>query len=59
MPFQRIETPCISICEMDPLTGLCAGCFRSLEEIANWSSYSDEQRKKIMEELKSRKGLVA
>ena len=49
-----IETPCIKVCVMDPSSGLCAGCGRTLDEIARWSALSDADRKRIMEELKER-----
>jgi len=49
-----IETPCIKICVIDQDTSLCQGCGRSLEEIARWGSFSDEQRRQIMKQLKAR-----
>ena len=30
-------SPCINVCQMDPRTGLCRGCWRTLDEIAGWS----------------------
>jgi predicted Fe-S protein YdhL (DUF1289 family) len=49
-----METPCIKVCFIDPADGLCTGCRRSRHEIARWSSYSDAERRRIMQELKSR-----
>ena len=49
-----METPCIKVCVIDPVDGLCQGCLRSRHEIARWSSYSDAERRRIMAELKSR-----
>ena len=43
-------TPCVSICKI--LDGQCIGCGRTLEEIAKWRSYSDEERLDIMKRLK-------
>ena len=42
-------TPCVSICKI--LEGKCVGCGRTLEEIAKWRSYSDEERLDIMRRL--------
>jgi predicted Fe-S protein YdhL (DUF1289 family) len=42
-------TPCVSICKI--LEGKCIGCGRTLEEIAKWRSYSDEERLDIMKRL--------
>jgi predicted Fe-S protein YdhL (DUF1289 family) len=32
---------------MEPHSGLCVGCLRSLEEIAAWSRCDDSQKKAI------------
>jgi len=49
-----IETPCEKICLLDPPTGLCRGCGRSLAEIERWTTYSDDERTRIMAELPRR-----
>jgi hypothetical protein len=49
-----LETPCIDVCEINPATGLCAGCKRSLDEIAAWASLSSAERRRIMAELGTR-----
>jgi predicted Fe-S protein YdhL (DUF1289 family) len=49
-------TPCIKVCAIDAATGLCAGCGRSLSEIAGWSAMSDPERRRIMRELPERRG---
>lgn len=48
-------TPCIGICKIDPVTRLCLGCLRSIDEIASWSSITDQQRLEIMQQLETRK----
>ena len=37
-----IETPCRKICVMDPASGLCTGCGRTLDEIAVRATPPDE-----------------
>jgi predicted Fe-S protein YdhL (DUF1289 family) len=55
-----IQTPCIDICKIDPITRLCTGCGRTLDEIARWGSMSDAERAAIMRELPSRsKNLIS
>ncbi len=49
-----MNSPCIDVCTMDPVTGLCAGCGRTLQEIASWSSISDAERERIMKLLPDR-----
>jgi predicted Fe-S protein YdhL (DUF1289 family) len=49
-----IESPCTKICAIDPGTGHCVGCGRSLAEIERWISFSDEERRRIMNDLSRR-----
>ena len=51
---QPAPSPCISICRMDADTGLCEGCFRTLEEIAAWGMASDAERRQLWQELVQR-----
>jgi predicted Fe-S protein YdhL (DUF1289 family) len=50
-----VASPCIDICKMDPATGLCAGCRRTLEEIASWSAYSPVEKRAVLALLSARK----
>jgi hypothetical protein len=47
-------SPCISICRMDAVTGLCEGCFRTLEEIAAWGLASDGEKREVWKTLAER-----
>ena len=49
-----MDSPCVDVCAMDAVTGLCAGCRRTIDEIATWSSLSAPQRAAIMLTLPSR-----
>jgi predicted Fe-S protein YdhL (DUF1289 family) len=49
-----IETPCIAVCMIDPGTGLCYGCGRTLPEIARWHRIDSAERLAIMELLPAR-----
>ena len=46
-------TPCIGICRIDD-DGYCAGCHRSLAEIAVWGSLDDSERERVMQTLDER-----
>jgi uncharacterized protein len=50
-----VKSPCIKVCQMDPVRGVCIGCCRSLDEIARWSSMSDAERSQVMNELGERR----
>jgi predicted Fe-S protein YdhL (DUF1289 family) len=49
-----IQSPCENICIVDPPSGLCRGCGRSLAEIERWVAYGDSERTRIMNELPGR-----
>ena len=48
------ETPCISVCQIDPRTNLCLGCGRTLPEIARWSAMDSAERHAVMAQLSAR-----
>ena len=54
-----IDSPCNDICTIDPESGLCVGCRRSTQEIANWLNYSDKQKKRVLKEIKSRNNIYS
>lgn len=58
-PPKAIATPCIQVCMVDGQSGLCLGCYRSLAEIAGWSTISAEARAALMVELPSRRERIA
>jgi predicted Fe-S protein YdhL (DUF1289 family) len=43
---------------MNPKTGLCIGCARTLDEIARWAEMSDAERERVMAELPFRSNSV-
>ena len=49
-----MDTPCTKICTYDAGSGLCLGCGRTLEEIGEWFSMTNAERRKVMEELPAR-----
>jgi hypothetical protein len=50
----RASTPCVHVCVLDPVTGLCEGCGRTEQEISRWFRFSEEERRRIMAELPER-----
>ena len=50
-----IASPCTKVCIIDPRSGLCRGCGRTLDEVARWTSFSDSERNRIMTELPQRR----
>ena len=42
-----VPSPCVSVCRIDPASGLCVGCLRTIDEIANWGAMPPEQRVEV------------
>ena len=55
---KEIDSPCVKICVIHPAAGLCVGCHRSLDEIANWSAMSPEGRAAVTAALPARGALL-
>jgi uncharacterized protein len=49
-----MSTPCIGVCSIEPKSGLCLGCGRTLPEVARWGRLSEEERLAIMTTLPAR-----
>jgi predicted Fe-S protein YdhL (DUF1289 family) len=41
------RSPCISVCVLDD-DDICAGCYRSAEEITDWFMASNEQKREVL-----------
>ncbi len=52
--MNRISSPCIRVCTLDPESGLCLGCGRTAEEITRWYRLTEEERLSIMSGLEER-----
>jgi predicted Fe-S protein YdhL (DUF1289 family) len=50
-----IRSPCVQICRIAPESGLCIGCLRTLDEIAAWAAFTDQERQAVFDALPSRK----
>jgi uncharacterized protein len=53
-PAPPIETPCLRICMVDGMSSQCVGCGRTLKEIAQWSRFTPQERRAIMDQLPAR-----
>ena len=49
-----VPSPCISVCRMDAATGLCEGCYRTLDEIVAWSRATEEEKLAVWSALLQR-----
>ncbi len=51
---EEIESPCVKTCVIDPVSRLCLGCRRTIDEIAGWSRMGAAARSRVMAELPGR-----
>ncbi|HKB54742.1 MAG TPA: DUF1289 domain-containing protein, partial [Ramlibacter sp.] len=49
-----VPSPCVSVCRMDPVSGLCEGCCRTIGEIAAWSALDDEAKRAVWHAIAQR-----
>ncbi|MBI1937768.1 MAG: DUF1289 domain-containing protein [Ignavibacteriales bacterium] len=49
------ESPCDGSCIIDPKTDYCKSCFRTMNEIMEWLSFTYEQRKDVLKKVEARK----
>jgi len=44
-PEDIVASPCVSVCTMDKISGLCIGCLRTLKEIGAWRTMTMAEKK--------------
>lgn len=47
----HVTSPCVSDCTIDPITNVCRGCYRTLDEIALWGVMSNEEKQKVLDRI--------
>lgn len=52
------ESPCVGVCIVNPRTGYCAGCFRTVAEISHWRSMDAGGREAVLAECARRRARV-
>ena len=51
---ENLPSPCISVCRISADSGLCEGCFRTLDEISAWSRLPVEGRRELWQTIEQR-----
>ena len=54
-----VPSPCTSVCSLDPATGWCVGCLRTIDEIAAWGRLDDAGKGTVLMRLPSRRAECA
>jgi uncharacterized protein len=55
LPTTDVPSPCINVCTMNDSSGLCNGCWRTLDEIAWWSQLDDDDKRAVWVALRQRR----
>jgi predicted Fe-S protein YdhL (DUF1289 family) len=50
-----VASPCVSVCTMNPRTGYCDGCLRTIDEIAHWGLYDEAEKRAVWAQLSLRR----
>ncbi|AKJ31380.1 DUF1289 domain-containing protein [Caldimonas brevitalea] len=56
-PATGVPSPCVNVCRINPRTGWCEGCARTLDEIAAWSTMSDADKQRVWSRLPQRRAV--
>ena len=48
-----LRSPCVSICALDE-NNVCLGCYRTGQEITDWGSMTNDQRREVMQLVSER-----
>lgn len=52
---REVPSPCVNVCQMDPVSGLCRGCARTIEEIGGWMDFSNPEKLAVLEKIEARR----
>ncbi|WP_413481403.1 DUF1289 domain-containing protein [Serratia proteamaculans] len=53
-----VRSPCNNVCQIDAEKLWCRGCWRTLDEIAAWSSADDQEKRAIWQRIRQRSGNI-
>ena len=51
----EVQSPCVSVCVIDPARGYCLGCYRTLDEIAAWIKLDSAERLEVWDAIDERR----
>lgn len=52
--MENVKSPCLDICQYDD-DQVCIGCKRTKFEAKNWWRFTDEEKLKVLENIKTRR----
>ena len=54
-----VPSPCTQVCTIDAATGQCAGCLRTIEEIAAWGALDDASKLIVWQRIEVRRAAAS
>lgn len=49
-----VKSPCVSVCYVND-DALCEGCFRTIEEISDWTHYNNDAKQDVIKRCNERR----
>jgi len=50
-----VKSPCNNVCKLDENGLYCISCYRTIDEIQDWSQYGNEEKSKVLDRCEIRK----
>lgn len=50
-----VPSPCTGVCRLSPVTGLCEGCLRTIDEIIGWREADDDAKHAVWRNIHRRR----
>ncbi len=54
-----VRSPCVAVCRMDPASGWCEGCWRTIGEIASWGQLDDADKLAVWRRIEQRAAIAS
>lgn len=51
--LEAVKSPCVSVCALND-DGICIGCWRSVDEIAEWSELDNDRKREVIKSAQQR-----
>lgn len=53
--YEEPSSPCDNTCDIDASSGLCEGCYRTMDEITEWVMMTPERKLAVLEMAERRR----
>jgi predicted Fe-S protein YdhL (DUF1289 family) len=51
--MRDVPSPCVNVCQLDPVSQVCRGCQRTLQEIADWMEMTPREKEAVLARIES------